>query len=70
MKKTDHSLNISSLRIVFMEQLSILYNAKVILTARLPELAGQATFLNLKRALAEDLEDNKRQMIALKTIFN
>lgn len=69
MKRTDQSLNSQSLRTVFMEHLSILYNAKTILTKRLPELAGQATFLNLKHALAEDLEDTERQMVALKTIF-
>ncbi|SDD98933.1 protein of unknown function [Mucilaginibacter pineti] len=69
MKKIDQSLNSTSLGVVFMEQLSILYNAKVILTERLPELASQATFQNLKHALAEDWEETKLQMIALKTIF-
>lgn len=69
MKIINQSLSSQSLRTVFMEQLSILYNAKVILTERLPELASQATFLNLKNALAEDLEDTKQQMISLKTIF-
>ena len=63
------SLSISSLRMVFIEQLSILYNAKISLTDRLPKLVNQATFKNLKMALEEDLDDTKRQMIALKTIF-
>lgn len=63
------SLNSDALRRVFIEQLSILYNAKVSLTDRLPRLVLQATFKNLKMALEEDLDDTKRQMIALKTIF-
>lgn len=63
------SLSISSLRTIFIEQLSILYNAKISLTDRLPQLVSQATFKNLKLALEEDLDDTKRQMVALKTIF-
>ena len=70
MKPTSiQSLNSDALRRVFIEQLSILYNAKVSLTDRLPRLVLQATFKNLKMALEEDLDDTKRQMIALKTIF-
>jgi ferritin-like metal-binding protein YciE len=67
--QTNQSLNIITLRTVFIEQLSILYNAKVSLTDRLPQLVSQATFKNLKMALEEELDDTKRQMIALKTIF-
>jgi ferritin-like metal-binding protein YciE len=63
------SLNTVSLRKIFIEQLSILYNAKISLTIRIPQLVGQATFKNLKLALEEDLADTERQMIALKTIF-
>jgi ferritin-like metal-binding protein YciE len=69
MKTPDRSLGTSSLRNVFMEQLCILYNAKAILTEHLPELTSQATFQNLKHALEEELEDTKKQMVALKTIF-
>lgn len=65
----NQSLNTTSLRTVFIEQLSILYNAKVSLTNRLPGLVSQATFNNLKMALEEDLEDTKRQMVSLKEIF-
>ena len=65
----SQSLGNSSLHTLFMEQLSILYNAKVSLTSRLPFLTGQATFKNLKIALEEDLEDTQRQMVALKSIF-
>jgi len=66
---SPQSLDIAALRAVFIEQLSILYNAKLHLTARLPQLTRQATFRNLKLALEEDLEDTNRQMIALKKIF-
>jgi ferritin-like metal-binding protein YciE len=69
MKRANQILSINSLRTVFMEQLSVLYNAKLSLTERLPQLASQATFPNLKHALEEDLEDTKRQMVALKKIF-
>ncbi|MGF7040321.1 DUF892 family protein [Mucilaginibacter lappiensis] len=69
MDSQNQSLNIITLRTVFIEQLSILYNAKVSLTNRLPQLVSQATFKNLKMALEEDFDDTKRQMIALKTIF-
>jgi ferritin-like metal-binding protein YciE len=58
-----------SLRIVFIEQLSILYNAKVSLTNRIPALVSQATFKKLKLALEEDLEDTNKQMDSLKSIF-
>jgi ferritin-like metal-binding protein YciE len=67
--QVNQSLSIISLRAVFIEQLSILYNAKVSLTLRLPQLVSQATFKNLKIALEEDLDDTKRQMISLKMIF-
>jgi len=69
MKPSPQPLSVLTLRSVFIEQLSILYNAKVSLTSRLPQLADQATFKNLKLALEEDLEDTKRQMISLKSIF-
>lgn len=68
-QKPSNSLDINALRAVFIEQLSILYNAKLHLTTRLPQLTNQATFRNLKLALEEDLEDTDRQMIALKKIF-
>ena len=68
--KSPQSLNDSSLRNVFIEQLSILYNAKISLKACIPNLVTQATFKNLKLALEEDLDDTNRQMIALKNIFN
>ena len=58
------------LRSLFIEQLSILYNAKLSLTNRIPDLADQATFKNLKMALQEDLDDTNRQMTAVKKIFN
>ncbi|MBB6107722.1 Ferritin-like metal-binding protein YciE [Mucilaginibacter lappiensis] len=67
--QANQSLSSIKLRTVFIKQLSILYNAKVSLTDRLPQLVNQATFNNLKMALEEDLDDTKRQMIALKTIF-
>lgn len=67
--QANQSLSIISLRTVFIEQLSILYNAKVSLIDRLPQLVNQATFENLKMALEEDLDDTKRQMVALKTVF-
>ena len=66
---TSQSLDIARLRALFIEQLSILYNAKINLTARLPQLTRQATFNNLKLALEEDFEDNNRKMVALKKIF-
>jgi ferritin-like metal-binding protein YciE len=64
------TLNSIAVRSVFIEQLSILYNAKVNLTDCLPGLVEQATFRNLKLALSEDLEETEKQMISLKTIFN
>jgi|GEM_PF-5118705 len=65
----SHLPNASALHSVFTEQLCILYNAKICLTDHLPQLVSQATFSNLKMALEEDFDDNKRQMVALKTIF-
>jgi ferritin-like metal-binding protein YciE len=62
----NQSLDIDALRVVFVQQLTILYNAKVSLTSCLPELVKQTTFGNLKAALVEDLEDTKRQMTSLK----
>ena len=64
------SLNANALRAVFIDQLSILYNAKTSLIACIPNLVLQATFRDLKLALQEDLDDTNRQMIALKSIFN
>jgi ferritin-like metal-binding protein YciE len=66
----NQPLDIDALRAVFVQQLTILYNAKISLTGCLPELVEQATFENLKAALVEDLEDTKRQMTSLKEIFN
>jgi len=66
---SSQPLSATALRALFIEQLSILYNAKISLTAYIPGLVKQATFTNLKLALEEDLEDSIRQMIALKTIF-
>jgi ferritin-like metal-binding protein YciE len=65
----NQPLNIDALRAVFVQQLTILYNAKNSLTNCLPELVKQATFKSLKAALMEDLEDSKRQMNSLKEIF-
>jgi ferritin-like metal-binding protein YciE len=47
-----------------------LYNAKNSLLENLPKLVSQATFQNLKHALAEDLADCLKQMAALREIFN
>jgi ferritin-like metal-binding protein YciE len=66
---SDQSLNVNALRNVFIEQLSILYNAKLKLQTFIPELIEQATFTNLKLALREDLEETDKQMHALKSIF-
>ena len=70
MEQPSQTLNNIALRAVFIEQLNILYNAKISLTNCLPQLIGQATFKNLKLALQEDLDETERQMIAVKTIFN
>ena len=63
-------LNPAGVRAIFIEQLGILYNAKVNLTNCLPGLVEQATFKNLKLALTENLEETAKQMISLKSIFN
>jgi ferritin-like metal-binding protein YciE len=68
--KADPTVNTIALRTLFVEQLSILYQAKINLTNCIPKLVDQATFINLKFALTEDLEDTKRQMASLKTIFS
>lgn len=62
-------LSADALRVVFIEQLSILYNAKNSLIQHLPQLVSQATFKNLKFALEEDMNDSITQMAALKEIF-
>ena len=68
----DHkqTLSTQALRTVFIEQLTILYNAKTSLIENLPQLARQATFQNLKHALEEDLADSMTQMATLKEIFH
>lgn len=63
------TLSANSLTKVFVEQLTILYNAKNSLIYNLPRLIEQATFQNLKSALQEDLDDSKRQMATLKELF-
>jgi ferritin-like metal-binding protein YciE len=70
MKNTQHILSSTAIRSLFLGQLSILYNAKLILIDRLPELVVQATFTNLKMALQEDLDDTSRQMLSVKSIFH
>lgn len=70
MDQSPQAPGTSALRNIFLEELSILYNAKVSLIAKVPALIAQATFTNLKLALEEDLADAERQMIALKEIFN
>jgi len=69
MQQLTQSLDSNMLRSVFIEQLSVLYNAKVSLTSRLPQLVNQATFKNLKMALQEDLDETERQMISVKKVF-
>ncbi|QKJ28995.1 DUF892 family protein [Mucilaginibacter mali] len=66
---SKQTLSDDSLRTVFVEQLTILYNAKTNLIENLPRLVEQCTFQNLKSALREDLEDSKTQMATLKEIF-
>src|SRR4051812_42997046 len=66
---SSQALPADALRAVFLKQLSILYNAKINLVNRLPQLISQATFNNLKMALQEDSADTDRQMVALKQIF-
>lgn len=63
------TLSADALQKAFIEQLTILYNAKSSLIENLPRLMEQATFKNLKAALQEDLDDSKRQMATLKEIF-
>lgn len=63
------TLNADALHTAFLEQLTILYNAKTSLIENLPKLISQATFSNLKHALEEDLTDSKKQMDILKEIF-
>lgn len=63
------TLSETALRTVFVEQLTILYNAKRSLLSNLPQLIKQATFKNLKAALQEDLDESQTQMANLKQIF-
>ena len=70
MQHPTQLLSAEKVRSLFIGQLSILYNAKLSLTASLPKLAEQATFHNLKMALQEDLDHTNRQMSAVKKIFN
>jgi ferritin-like metal-binding protein YciE len=67
---STHTLSANTLRTIFLQQLGILYNAKSSLIVSLPQLTSQATFMNLKHALQEDLADSILQMIALKEIFH
>jgi len=66
----SHPLNSNALHDVFIEQLCILYNAKVNLIRRLPDLITQATFPKLKTALQQNFDDTEKQMIALKKLFD
>jgi ferritin-like metal-binding protein YciE len=59
----------SALRDIFINQLSLLYAAKIHLTENLPEIIEQANFTTLKLALNEDLEDSIIQMKSLSQIF-
>jgi ferritin-like metal-binding protein YciE len=70
MEYSSQLLSADKVRAIFTGQLSILYNAKLSLTASLPKLVEQATFKNLKMALREDIEDTDRQMLAVKKIFH
>ena len=62
-------LNNDSLRILFINQLNILQNAKAFLSWSLPEIIEHASFLNLKLALKEDLEDTNKQMVHIGLIM-
>ena len=62
-------LGVAFLRSVFIDQLSILYSAKIHLTNNLPAFIKHSTFKTLKLALTEDLEDTKTQMVCIKTMF-
>ena len=70
MKQSPQQLDGTALHAVFIEQMSILYNAKVSLTNYLPQLIEQATFKNLKEALQEDLDETQQQMSAVKAVFD
>jgi ferritin-like metal-binding protein YciE len=67
--KQSHLLGSDALKIVFIQQLSILYSAKVHLTLHLPYFIEHSSFYNLKLALEEDMEDNRTQLIGLTKIF-
>ena len=66
----SHPLDGSALQKTFVEQATGLYCAKIHLITHLPDLIHQATFNNLRLAMAEVLEDTKRQMISLGRIFS
>lgn len=70
MEQSPQPLDDTALHTVFIEQMSILYNAKVSLTNYLPQLIEQATFKSLKQALQEDFDETQQQMVAVKAIFD
>ena len=65
----DHTLPLELLKKVFIQQLSILYGAKMHVIDALPGFIRQAGFTNLKHALDEDMDDTQKQMNVLRNIF-
>lgn len=65
----NHFLDKSALHHVFINQLSLLYAAKMHLIDSLPALIAQAAFSTLRLALEEDLDDSQKQMASLREIF-
>ena len=68
-KEQKHPLSPKDIKSSFIKELSILYSAKRHLITCLPKFVSQATFSNLKLALAEDLEETKMQLSSLRSIF-
>ncbi len=58
-----------NLRDFFIDHLNRIYSAKVQLVQRLPEIAGLATFTDLRDAILETTEAVRKQIVRMEEIF-
>lgn len=64
------SMDLNSLRDLFIDELRDLYDAETQITEALPKLIEKASYPELKSALQEHLDVTRGQITRLKTIFN
>lgn len=63
------NLGSEKLKIFFLKHLDRIYAAKLHLVSKLPSLAGQAQFSELKKAIIETVEDVEKQIARMQLIY-